>query len=128
MPFSKQLTKVPFLNLCYCFLLICFYQILLLSLVHSGHEVFEGLGAHGFQEQSNFSTGSSSRGKKTKKKKKETSLFSDVSSDPDNVGNPLQNTWGENASKQLRLSLLAYTCSGVDKKEIKGLTDSSRQQ
>jgi len=40
----------------------------------------------------------------------------------------LQNTWGENACKQLRLSLLAYTCSGVDKKEIKGLTDSSRQQ
>lgn len=67
-------------------------------------------------------------GEKKQRKKKETSLFSDVSSDPDNVGNPLQNTWGENACKQLRLSLLAYTCSGVDKKEIKGLTDSSRQQ
>lgn len=71
MPFSKQLTKVPFLNLCYCFLLICFYQILLLSLVHSGHEVFEGLGARGFQEQSNFSTGSSSREKKKQRKKKQ---------------------------------------------------------
>lgn len=66
--------------------------------------------------------------KNKEKKNKEMSLFSDVSSDPDNVGNPLQNTWGENACKQLRLSLLAYTCSGVDKKEIKGLTDSSRQQ
>ena len=96
--------------------------------MHSGHEVFEGLGDHVFQEQSNFSTGSSSRGKKKEKKKKEKSLVSDVSSNPDNVGNPLQNTWGENACKQLRLSLLTYTCSGVDKKAIRSLTDSSHQQ
>lgn len=41
--------------------------------------------------------------KKREKKKKEESLVSDVSSNPDNVGNPLQNTWGENACKQLRL-------------------------
>lgn len=125
MPFSKQLTKVPFLSLCYCFLLICFYQILLLSLVHSGREVFEGLGAHGFQEQSIFFYRIFFQGKK---KEKEKSLVSDVSSNPDNIGNPLQNTWGENACKQLRLSLLTYTCSGVDKKEIRGLTDPSRQQ